>query len=881
MSRYLLLLTALLIGCSGSTSGPNRAPVAIAGPDQTVQLPAPALLDGSASYDPDGKELTYRWELVASPPGGSAGLSSAHGRTTELAPDATGVWVVRLTVNDGSQNSRPDVIAVRAIGEPCQNDQECDDGLWCNGDERCVDGLCTNGSRDCSAVADQCNDPGCDEEADACLAAPRPDNTACDDGLYCTENDVCTAGTCSGDDRDCSFVAGDCTDASCNDDLDQCEGVPKADGSPCEDGLYCTENDQCVGGGCQSGPQRDCSASGGSCVDGVCNEDSDQCEGNALPDGTSCDDSDLCTTGDECQGGVCLGIQTDCSHLSGPCSSGSCNPSNGHCEVQAINEGQSCDDGLYCTEGDTCVQGSCTGSQRDCSYLTTQCVNGVCDEGADECQAQPVGNGQPCDDGVYCTVDEACQDGSCTGGSERSCPHSLDGCAQGFCNTATDACDLNPQPDGTPCDDSDPCTFPDECQDGACQSGPPCPLGCDTGGIPPRCYEVNPSNVGHDYLCPPGAPDLTLSPNTTVNINTDNGTVNGNLVATAHWVPQAGDARDILVLSYASISIPQTTTVNVSGSYPLALIACGDVEINGLINVSAIEQRGGPGGYDGGDGNANDTWAEDGGGYGGGGGGAGFRETSQPYCHTPGGGGGFGRNGGDGGDSDAPGYNPRQGGSGGSENGTVELVPLVGGSGGGGGAGRVNGAFGGGGGGAIQITAGGSIRIGSTGGIRASGAGGWISQNQYFGGGGGGGAGGGILIEGASVEIQGRLTANGGGGGGGRTDYPGWNLYCPSGTPQPGEDGTHENRRANGGADCSSSGSYPAGDGGRGGAQSDASTLGENGGNGYIGGGGGGAAGRIRLNSFENTNTDTTGSTISPNCSGSNQRCTAGAVSLW
>jgi hypothetical protein len=443
----------------------------------------------------------------------------------------------------------------------------------------------------------------------------------------------------------------------------------------------------------------------------------------------------------------------------------------------------------------------------------------------------------------------------------------------------TDACDLNPQPDGTSCNDGDPCTFPDQCLGGACQSGPPCPLGCSTP--PPRCYEVSPSNVGHDYLCPANASDLILSPGTTIDINTDDGTINGSLVVTAQWVSQGTDERDILVLSFTNITVPQTATVNVSGSHPLALIACADVEINGLINVSANQQRGGPGGYDGGDGNANDTWAEDGDGYDGGGGGAGFRETSQPYCHTPGGGGGFGRTGGDGGDSDASGYTPRQGGDGGAENGTVELVPLVGGSGGGGGAGRVNGAFGGGGGGAIQITAGGSVRIGSTGGIRASGAGGWISQNQYFGGGAGGGAGGAILIEGASVEVQGRLTANGGGGGGGRTDYPGWGLYCPSGTPTPGEDGPHENRRANGGANCTDSGSYPAGDGGRGGAQSDASTLGENGDNGYIGGGGGGAAGRIRLNSFENTNTDTTGSVISPNCSGSNQRCTTGAVSLW
>ncbi len=772
MSRWLLLSGVLLWGCSGSTPGPNQPPVANAGEDQAVRLFDPALIDGGGSYDPEGKALTYRWELVAAPEDGTAGLSSASGPTTELAPDAIGVWVVRLTVSDGSRHSQPDVMKVRVSGAPCQDDQQCDDGLWCNGEERCVDGRCAAGSRDCSAVADQCNTAGCDEEADACLPVPKPDQSGCNDGLYCTTDDICTAGVCSGSPRDCSQVADDCTDASCNEDLDQCEGVPKDDGASCDDGLYCTVDDQCLGGACQSGPERDCAASGGSCVDGTCNEDTDQCEGTALPDGTPCDDQDLCTTDDKCMGGSCTGVQTDCSHLNGPCSQGSCDPSTGQCEAQPINEGQNCDDG-------------------------------------------------------------------------------------------------------------DPCTFPDQCQDGVCQSSPACPLGCDASGIPPRCYEVNPSNVGHDYLCVTGAPDLTIPSGATAEINTNDGTVDGNSVSTASWVPQESGARDLLVLSFSSISISQTATVTVTGSHPLALIACGDVEINGLIEISAQGQNAGPGGYDGGDGNADTTWAEAGYGYDSGGGGPGFREESQPYCHTPGGGGGFGRYGGEGGDSDASGYSAREGGAGGQENGNSALTPLVGGSGGGGGAGRYYGSVGGGGGGAIQITAGNSVLIGSDGGIRSGGAGGGISQNEFFGGGGGGGAGGAILIEGASLQVHGKLTANGGGGGGGRADYPGWGLHCPSGTPTPGEAGPHENRRANGGADCTDSSSYPAGDGGRGGAMGDTSTLGERGDNGYIGGGGGGAAGRIRLNSFQNADTDTAGAVISPNCSGGTQRCTTGAVSLW
>jgi hypothetical protein len=619
-------------------------------------------------------------------------------------------------------------------------------------------------------------------------------------------------------------VAGDCTDASCDEDLDQCEGIPKTDGEPCEDGLYCTVDDQCVGGGCNSGPQRDCGAAGGSCVDGTCNEDLDQCEGSTLPDGTSCDDGDNCTSGDQCQGGVCQGIELTCNHLDGPCATGFCNPANGQCAAQPINQGLSCDDGQYCTEGDVCDQGSCTGTLRDC-------------------------------------------------------PHSLDGCAQGFCNTESQACDLNPQPNGTPCNDGDPCTFGDQCIGGVCQPGAPCPLGCSTGAG--RCYEVDPSNVGHDYLCPANAPIFSLSPDITIDIDTNNGTIDGNLVSTAQWIPQGGGGREILVLSFSTINIPQNTTVNVYGWHPLALIACGNVEIHGFINVSAWRQGAGPGGYDGGAGNFDTTYASDGDGYNSGEGGGGRRETSWPYRDTSGGGGGFGRAGGNAGQSDPPNYQGWDGGPGGDENGTPALVPLLGGSGGGGAGARFYGAWGGGGGGAIQISAGGDLLIGTNGGIRASGAGGGISENYYFGGGGGGGAGGAILLEGATVKVQGRLTANGGGGGGARTDYSGWNQYCPQGRPTPGEDGPHENRRANGGLACTADSDYPAGNGGRGGARDNDNTLGENGEEDWIGGAGGGAAGRIRLNSYQDGATDIAGSVISPNCSGTNQRCTTGAVSLW
>lgn len=48
-----------LTACQPEFPGPNRLPVAVAGPDQIVELGKHDSLNGGQSHDPDGDEVDY------------------------------------------------------------------------------------------------------------------------------------------------------------------------------------------------------------------------------------------------------------------------------------------------------------------------------------------------------------------------------------------------------------------------------------------------------------------------------------------------------------------------------------------------------------------------------------------------------------------------------------------------------------------------------------------------------------------------------------------------------------------------------------------------------------------------------------------------------
>ena len=103
-----------------AVNGRNRAPISDAGPSRKMADPGKTVLDGSGSYDPEGKSLNHFWRLVNSPPGSRASLGDAGSNKATLVADRSGRYVVELLVNDGEETSLPDYAWVIVGADPME-----------------------------------------------------------------------------------------------------------------------------------------------------------------------------------------------------------------------------------------------------------------------------------------------------------------------------------------------------------------------------------------------------------------------------------------------------------------------------------------------------------------------------------------------------------------------------------------------------------------------------------------------------------------------------------------------------------------------------------------------------------------------------------------
>ncbi len=357
----------------------------------------------------------------------------------------------------------------------CQHDVNkvpCSDGNACTAGDVCKSGACIAGP------AKVCDDKqGCTQ--DSCVAATGVcafdgkalEGNACDaDSSVCTQADACKGGACVAGAKKSCDDSNACTDDSC-DPAAGCKHSPNA--KPCSAGDLCTQGDICKAGACVAGKPKVC-APAPVCNKSACSAKTGQCVVTAVVDTSACDDGKACTSNDVCISGKCVSGPLKVCKTSDPCLVSSCDGKQGKCVLSgATKEGAPCDaDGSACTKGDSCKSGTCQpGSALACNDGKV-CTTDSCDK-LNGCLHTP--NTAPCDaDGSSCTVGDACKNGSCIAGTQKSCD---DGniCTLNQCDKVK-GCTATPFP--LDCPDNDKCTTKETCQGGKCVTQP---TSCDDG----------------------------------------------------------------------------------------------------------------------------------------------------------------------------------------------------------------------------------------------------------------------------------------------------------------------------------------------------------------------------------------------------------------
>jgi hypothetical protein len=322
----------------------------------------------------------------------------------------------------------------------------------------------------------------------------------CVDGVCCNSAclTVCQACNVMGNVGTCSNLPAGQKDNfpinHCNDGINSCNGMGgcrKDNGQTCMGATECWSNfcvdGRCCNTACNGGACDACSTAAGAPTNGTC----------ALLTGTLCNDSNACTQTDTCQAGTCIGANpVVCTPMDTCHVAGMCNTSTGMCSNPNAPNGTPCTDSNACTQTDACQSGACTGANPVLCAAMDQChVAGACNTSTGMCDDPVAPDGTKCNDGNPCTQTDACQTGACLGANPLQCP-AIDACHDsGSCDMASGTC-INPaKPVGTQCA-AGACEGtivygPSLCDDaGSCLLGPDkdcAPFGCNMGACNVSC----------------------------------------------------------------------------------------------------------------------------------------------------------------------------------------------------------------------------------------------------------------------------------------------------------------------------------------------------------------------------------------------------------
>ncbi|MCB9740051.1 MAG: hypothetical protein H6747_12370 [Deltaproteobacteria bacterium] len=440
----------------------------------------------------------------------------------------------------------------------------CDDGLACSKGDGCSEGSCKADTSACKCTADadciddgdQCNglpycdkstaswsckvNPGtvvvcntsgdgdcvittCEPSSGACKKGPQPLGTLCDDGVKCTEGDICDgSGACSPGAWTC-----------CKEDAD-CAG--EEDGDACNGTLYCDK----AKGACLLNPTTVVSCptlDDTACRQNLCQAKTGKCALLPVAEGKACDDGSKCTVGETCGNGNCSGGTDVCA-----CSK------DADCAGQ--EDGDPCTGTLYCDPvAGKDGKGACKVNPKSLVHCPTvndtACLRNLCDSKTGKCAMTPLKVQTACDaDGTTCTAGDICDgSGSCIAGTpvcpcqtDADCADKEDGdlcngvlycdksfgeaaaactvspptvvscpsvndtdCLRNTCDGKTGTCSMQPAQVGEACEDGEFCTGGDVCDGkGSCQAGKGV-CGCKTAE---DCKPFDDASVCNGaYLC--------------------------------------------------------------------------------------------------------------------------------------------------------------------------------------------------------------------------------------------------------------------------------------------------------------------------------------------------------------------------------------------
>ena len=270
--------------------------------------------------------------------------------------------------------------------------------------------------------------------------------------------------------KDCSTQDDDCKTGYCDPADGACKFNYQPNGTACDDGLFCTVNGECQHGACDS-DLRDCLDEWFCNGFEWCDETNNVCAAGTPP---QCDDYVACTID------ACLEDTDECEHIQ---DHASCDDSNvctdDFCVIgvgcASFANHDPCDDGLWCSVNDYCAGSLCLGYPRNCSD-GIDCTGDGCVEATQECVHNP--RDSVCEDENFCNGVETCDE--------------IQGCLPG----------ANPCPDdGLFCNGTEGC---DEWNDECTHTRSPCVTGqgqtCGAGTQ--SCDEINDQCVSSSDECP-------------------------------------------------------------------------------------------------------------------------------------------------------------------------------------------------------------------------------------------------------------------------------------------------------------------------------------------------------------------------------------------